>query len=65
MLDWLGIKYIGIILSPTYEEFIDFGDYPHNLVDRSVAFARDIQLLMQFDGKGMLELTELERRDMI
>ena len=40
-------------------------DYPVKCLDRFATFARDSPLLTQLDGIGMMELEELERRDII
>ena len=39
--------------------------YIVKFLDRSAIFARDAPLLTQLDGIGMLELDELERREII
>ena len=62
MPDIYGIKYTRLKPRPTYEELFDFDDYPVKYHDRSATFTRYVPLLTQFDGKGMMELEEQERR---
>ena len=65
MPDIFGINYNGVKPRPTYEEFINFVDYPVKFLDRSASFARDLPLLTQLEGAGMMESEELERREII
>ena len=58
MPDIYGINYNGVKPRPTFEEFINFVDYPVNYPDRSATFTRESPLLTQFDGIGMMELQE-------
>ena len=58
MPDICGINFIGVKPRPTYEELINFVDYPVKYPDKSARFTRDSPLLTQFDGLGMMELEE-------
>ena len=61
MTDIYGISYNGVKPRPTYEELINFEDYPITYPDRTATFTRDSPLLTQLDGIGMMELEEMER----
>ena len=63
MPDIFGINYNGAKPRPTFEELINFVDYPVKYPDRSATFTRESPLLTQFDGMGMMELQEQEQRE--
>ena len=63
MPDIYGINYNGVKPRPTFEELINFVDYPVKYPDRSATFTRESPLLTQFDGIGMMELQEQEQRE--
>ena len=65
MPDIFGINYNGVNPRPTYEELINFVDYPIKYPDRTATFTRDSPLLTQLDGVGMMELEEMERNEKI
>ena len=65
MPDIYGINYNGVKPRPTFEELINFVDYPVKYPDRSATFSRDSPLLTQFDGMGMMELQEQEQRELV
>ncbi|MFM7990467.1 MAG: hypothetical protein ACKPKO_65230, partial [Candidatus Fonsibacter sp.] len=65
MPDIYGINYNGVNPRPTYEELINFEDYPIRYLDRTATFTRDSPLLTQLDGIGMMELEAMERNDKI
>ena len=65
MPDIFGINYNGVNPRPTYEELINFVDYPIKYPDRTATFTRDSPLLTQLDGIGMMELEEMERNEKI
>ena len=62
MHDIYGIMYTGLKPRPTYEELMNFEDYPVTYPDTSATLTRDSPLLTQVDGIGMMELEEQERR---
>ena len=65
MPDIFGINYNGVKPRPTFEELINFEDYPIKYPDRTATFTRDSPLLTQLDGIGMMELEEMERNEKI
>ena len=65
MPDIFGINNNGVEPRPTYQELINFADYPVKYPDKSATCTRDLPLLNQFDVIGMMELEEQERRDII
>ena len=65
MPDRFGIKCHGVKPRPTYEELSKSIDYTVKFPDRSATFARDSPLHTQLDGSGMMDMEELERRDII
>ena len=65
MSDIYGINYNGVKPRPTYEELINFEDYPITYPDRTTTFTRASPLLTQLDGIGMMELEEMERNEKI
>ena len=65
MTDIYGITYTGLKTRPTYEELINFKPYPVKYPDRSATFTRTSPLLSHFDGIGMMELEEQERREIV
>ena len=65
MPDICGINYNGVKPRPTVEELFNFEDYPVKYPDRSATFTRESPLLTQFDGIGMIELQERERRAIV
>ena len=62
MHDIYGINYTGLKPRPTYAKLINFEDYLVKYLATSATFARDSPLLTQYDGIGMMELEEQERR---
>ena len=64
MPDISGINYNGVRPRPTYEELINFEDYPIKYPDRTATFIRDSPLLTQLDGLGMMELEEMEQKNL-
>ena len=65
MSDIYGINYNGVKPRPTYEELINFEDYPITYPDRTTTFTRASPLLTQLDGIGMMEMEEMARRENI
>ncbi|MFM7985360.1 MAG: hypothetical protein ACKPKO_39210, partial [Candidatus Fonsibacter sp.] len=65
MPDIYGINFNGVNPRPTYEELINFVDYPIKYPDRTATFTRDSPLLTQLYGIGMMELEEMERNEKI
>ena len=62
MPDIFGINYTGVKPCPTYADLFNFEDYLVKYPATSATFARDSPLLTQYDGIGMMELEEQERR---
>ena len=62
MPDIYGISYNWVQPRPTFEELINFVDYPVKYPDRSATITRESPLLAQFDGIDMMELQEQEQR---
>ena len=62
MPDIFGINAIEYKPRPTYEDIISCFDYAVKYLGRSATFTRGSPLVTQFDGLGMMELEEQERR---
>ena len=60
-----GINFNGVEPRHTFEEVITFFDYPIRFLDRAVPFTKDLALLTQLGGIGMMELEERQRREMV
>ena len=65
MPDIYGTCYNGLNARPSYEEQINFVDYPVDYPDRSATWTRDSPLLTQLDGIGMMEMEEQQGRENI
>ena len=65
MPDIFGISYAGLRPRPICEDPFNFEPYPARHPDRSATFTRYSPLLTQFDGIGMMELEEQERREIV
>ena len=65
MPDIFGMNYNGVQPRPTYDELINFVDYPVKHPDKSATYTRDSPLLNQFDGICMLGMEAQARRDII
>ena len=53
--DIFGINYTRFKTRPTYEELINFEDYPVKYPDKSATLTRQSPMLTQFDGIGMMK----------